>query len=137
MKKILVQLLYLLGFVILFYFSYTVDQWYMKEKTELYQIYPGIFYFSLTFVVIGLYFGLPHLLKTIKLSGTFVVNKSKLIIFVLPTLYFTLYPVLNFETPFLVIHNLVFNQFVFSSEFINFSSFFFGAVLISSFEKKQ
>jgi drug/metabolite transporter (DMT)-like permease len=137
MKNISYQLLYLLGFVVLFYFSFLAYQSYVKEKMEFFRVYPGIFYFSLTFVLIGLYFGLPHLLKTIKINGRLSVNKSKLIIFGLPTLFLTLYPLFYFNATFLGIRNIEINEFVFSTGFVNFFSFFFGLVLISSLEKKD
>jgi drug/metabolite transporter (DMT)-like permease len=137
MKKILYQLLYLLGFVVLFYFSYLAYQSYEEQKMEFFRIYPGIFFFSLTFVPIGLYFGLPQLLKTIKIKGRLSLNKSKLIIFGLPTLFLTLYPLFYWNGTFLAIRNIEINQFVFSAGFLNFFSFFFGFVLISSFEKKD
>ncbi|MEH7481539.1 hypothetical protein V7157_10780 [Neobacillus drentensis] len=137
MKKILYQLFYLLGFVVLFYFSYLAYQSYEKQKMDLFRVYPGIFFFSLTFVLIGLYFGLPQLLKTIKIKGRLSVNKSKLIIFGLPTLFLTLYPLFYWNGTFLAIRNIEINQFVFSAGFLNFFSFFFGFVLISSFEKKD
>lgn len=136
MKKVLISLLYLLGFVVLLYFSFLIYGRYEEIKNTEFKVYPGLFYFTLTFLPLGLYFGLPQLLKTIKTKGKIKVNKTKLLVFGLPTLYFTLYPWLYYHSTFLVIHNLRWNEFLVSPGLLVFPSFFFGYVIISSFQKE-
>jgi hypothetical protein len=137
MKKVWYYLLYFMGFIILSYFSYSQYQSYMEARSEYFKIFPNIYYFSLSFFPIGLYFGLPQLLKTLRMTGTLRVNKTKLLVFGIPTLYLSLYPNFCYHFPLIVSHNIRLNQIIFSPELLTLPPFFLGFVLISCFTKQK
>ncbi|WP_077215209.1 hypothetical protein [Bacillus dakarensis] len=106
-------LTYAVGFIILLIFSGEIYSYFQGIQQDTYKLVPWSIYATLTYIPIGIYLGLPKLLKEKKKAGKWKINFQKLLFIGLPILYFVFYWYFPFSYPipeFLVHTNIIFRH---------------------------
>lgn len=133
MKKYGFYLLYALGFLLILYIEFAVYRHFRAIQDQYYKVFPGILYYSLSFLLTGLYLGLPLFIKNFSLEGHWSVNWPRLLFFGIPLLYLVLYPLIYFNGTSLTIPNMTFN--LMFTQFIDIPPILFGYLVITSINK--
>jgi len=85
-KKIVKYAVFAFLLICLLYFKGVIDTKVIGFTRRLFMVYPFVYYIIFSNLIVGLFFGIPHILKQVKKEGEWKVNVEKLIIFVLPTI---------------------------------------------------
>lgn len=85
------NLIFVIGFIILLIILGEIYYYFQSIQQETYRVVPWSIYATLTYLPIGIYLGLPLLIKEFKKTGKWKVNFQKLIIIGLPLLYLTFF----------------------------------------------
>jgi hypothetical protein len=92
-------LIYVVGFIILLIILGQIHFYFQSMQQDTYKIVPWSIYATLTYIPIGIYLGLPKLLKGRRRAGKWKINYQKLIFIGLPALYFAFFWYFPFSYP--------------------------------------
>lgn len=92
-------LAYIVGFIILLIILSKVYFYFQSMQQATYKVVTWSIYASLTYILIGIYLGLPNFIREHKKTGKWKINFQKLIIIGLPALYFSAFWYLPFSYP--------------------------------------
>lgn len=122
-------LLYVLGFIVLLIVLGEMNYYLDSRQQSTYNVYPWSLLAMLTYLPIGMYLGLPLLIKEFKKTGKWRVNVQKLILIGLPSLYLALSWLLPLFIPAFLVH---------SHRLLSFGGIIaMGYILIVSFTKES
>ena len=128
-KKPLAYLAYSLGLISLLVLIGNINSHFIKIINETFRIYPWQIYVLLMYFPIGIYLGIPNLLKVLKKTGRWRIDYYKIVLVGLPMIYVSFYWIFPFSYPILSV--LTFTKSVFS-----FGTLIAGYIIISSFTKE-
>ncbi|NBI28061.1 hypothetical protein [Chengkuizengella marina] len=129
-KNSVKYLIYGVGFIVLLIFLSEMTNYFQNIMQRTYNFYPWTMYSTLIYLPIGIYLGVPKLLKEFKKTGKWKINFQKLIFIGLPALYYAFYLYIPFFRPiprFLIPLNSIFSL----------SIIMVGYIIIDSFIKEQ
>jgi hypothetical protein len=91
---------------------------------------------QLIFMGLGILLGLEQLIKAMKQTGRWSINKEKIIILGIPSVYFTFYYLIHFFVKFIAIKGSLV-LFLMEKPFLQVAAVIFGYVITTSFYKED
>ena len=106
-----------------------------EHSAETYNFISYIIYVPLLYIIIGIFLGLPTLIKENSKNGRWSFKLEKLIFVGLPAIYIALYPLIYAKAHILMLPNYI-STVLLSSEIYFIAALIFGYILITALEKK-
>ncbi|MEH7344965.1 hypothetical protein V7122_14020 [Bacillus sp. JJ1532] len=128
-KRALGYLAYSVGFILLLVIISNINSHFIKMINETYRMYPWQILISLMYFPIGIYLGIPNILKEFNKTGRWRINYYKIVLVALPMIYLSFYWFFPFSYP--IPDILAYTKTAFS-----FGTIIVGFFIINSFTKE-
>ncbi|MRH43833.1 hypothetical protein GH741_14415 [Aquibacillus halophilus] len=119
-------LFYVLGFILLLVIISEINSYFASFVRDTYRVFPWVIYSTLMYMPIGIYLGIPKLIKEFTKVGKWRVNVLKIIFVGFPMLYLSFYWYLPIPV-FLINPDSLFS----------FGTIIAGYILVDSFNKEE
>ena len=98
-KMALAYLAYSVGFILLLVIISNINSHFVQMYNETFQMYPWLILIILMYFPIGIYLGVPNILKEFNKTGRWRINYYKIVLVALPMIYFSFYWLFPFSFP--------------------------------------
>lgn len=129
-KRVLGYLAYFIGFILLLVIISNINSHFNKMWSQTYRLYPWHILISMMYFPIGLYLGIPNIIKEFYKKGRWQINYYKMVLVALPMLYFSFYWVFPFSYP-------IPDMFSHTKTVFSFCTIIAGYFIINSFTKEK
>ncbi|SDM64667.1 hypothetical protein [Bacillus sp. OK048] len=128
-KRVLGYLTYSVGFILLLVLISNINSHFIKLINETYRIYPWQILIILMYFPIGIYLGIPNILKEFNKTGRWRINFYKIVFVALPMIYISFYWFFPLSYP---IPNLL----TYTKPAFSFGAMIAGFIIINSITKE-